>query len=37
MWLRRKYKGDDDLINLDKVIRITKEGSNMIRFYFILD
>lgn len=33
MWLRRRYKGDDDLINLDKVIRISKDGSAVIRFF----
>ncbi len=33
MWLRRRYKGDDDLINLDKVTRISKDGSAVIRFF----
>ena len=37
MWLRRKYKGDDDLINLDKVIKISKDGGAVIRFFYTKD
>jgi hypothetical protein len=34
MWLRRIFKDNDYLINLDEVIKITKEGSVVIRFFF---